>query len=643
MTLYGITFKGWLIPPGSAIDISKLDPWLRLDPEYRDKLFYYRTTAEEVVRQSQVGSDGSTAQWEIDAIEFDHDLLERENFLELCDARRGYQARMLKHYGGKYIVRRTANDAWLRASQAAMLNLALGLGRIECDESFELWCRVNNIRQHLEPLEHGQRVCGQCLKQIGDPDSYSPRIAKEVNRGRCPACRSEDTRWQVANLESDRHSATDALVTQIVAAPWVTAMVEAASTWQLANPDFDRKTVFDAIFIYPTRISMPDVVDLFEGITTCFLANPELDRLSVFEALFNTRPTPIGAIVDRGDIVGRQMKGGDVTKKGEKTMPDELATRFRRYQRVVEVLEMKLADPQFLRVEKRKRQMLMSVGIKYATLTHEHKQILVDHRAALIARIGAINAAETARARQAPQPTSWWAKLFGSASPSVRPGTVAIDLRKRFGPLGHLGPDVYFVEASKDLPPTPDNFEMAEECVEKYNSAVMKILDLEKRYERLRSEEEKPFWPYRFRGFDVKRIGDVKKGLRETEGELEKLGVSEAQIRRKYGLNDATIAQAAAYTGLTRELADKIRPVLLLQLKEGRQCPYCGGDVGDTPHADHIFPVTLGGLSTADNLVLVCEVCNLQKSGQTLAEFAVKYGRDRAVIEANLRALKKRF
>ena len=50
-------------------------------------------------------------------------------------------------------------------------------------------------------------------------------------------------------------------------------------------------------------------------------------------------------------------------------------------------------------------------------------------------------------------------------------------------------------------------------------------------------------------------------------------------------------------------------------------CPYCGGGLGESPHADHIYPVAKGGLSTEDNMIYVCQKCNMQKRDKTLLEF----------------------
>ena len=72
-------------------------------------------------------------------------------------------------------------------------------------------------------------------------------------------------------------------------------------------------------------------------------------------------------------------------------------------------------------------------------------------------------------------------------------------------------------------------------------------------------------------------------------------------------------------------------------------CPYCGGGLGAQPHADHIYPVAKGGLSTIANMVLVCAECNNKKAEHTLTAFIRLYGLDRGAIETRLTELGKDF
>lgn len=97
-------------------------------------------------------------------------------------------------------------------------------------------------------------------------------------------------------------------------------------------------------------------------------------------------------------------------------------------------------------------------------------------------------------------------------------------------------------------------------------------------------------------------------------------------------------AMAAAHQDNSRALAESVKR----RLKKGTTCPYCGGPLGDIPHADHIHPIKHGGLSVEANMVYVCAPCNLQKSDLTLREFARKTGRNRDEIERRLEQLGKR-
>lgn len=73
-------------------------------------------------------------------------------------------------------------------------------------------------------------------------------------------------------------------------------------------------------------------------------------------------------------------------------------------------------------------------------------------------------------------------------------------------------------------------------------------------------------------------------------------------------------------------------------------CPYCAVelDVVDV-HADHIYPVSKGGLSTIQNMVLVCSACNLKKRDLTWLAFVKKFTLDRHAIEKRLEEFEKDF
>lgn len=98
-------------------------------------------------------------------------------------------------------------------------------------------------------------------------------------------------------------------------------------------------------------------------------------------------------------------------------------------------------------------------------------------------------------------------------------------------------------------------------------------------------------------------------------------------------------AKLAAVDGKERKLAASVKS----KIRSTDDCPYCGGDLGVQPHADHIYPIAKGGLSVSANMVLVCAECNSRKSDRTLAQFIVAYDLDRDAIERRLKMLGKDF
>jgi 5-methylcytosine-specific restriction endonuclease McrA len=97
---------------------------------------------------------------------------------------------------------------------------------------------------------------------------------------------------------------------------------------------------------------------------------------------------------------------------------------------------------------------------------------------------------------------------------------------------------------------------------------------------------------------------------------------------------------AARDSGRMRERGWRVKKKLMLKQAE---CPYCGSDLGDRPHADHIYPVSKGGLSIEANMVLACESCNNKKGTLTLQAFIKAFALDRDAVEERLRQLRKDF
>lgn len=120
---------------------------------------------------------------------------------------------------------------------------------------------------------------------------------------------------------------------------------------------------------------------------------------------------------------------------------------------------------------------------------------------------------------------------------------------------------------------------------------------------------------------------------KKAENELKKAQA----VERKRAKTEQRDAMAKAYAGKTREQADIIRR----QLPRDHPCPYCFCALDARAHADHIHPVSRGGLSTARNMVYACSGCNQLKSNLTLIQFIWKFKRDAKKISQSLLALGK--
>ena len=81
---------------------------------------------------------------------------------------------------------------------------------------------------------------------------------------------------------------------------------------------------------------------------------------------------------------------------------------------------------------------------------------------------------------------------------------------------------------------------------------------------------------------------------------------------------------------------------LASQLNTFNRCPYCETKLSfDQSHVDHIHPVSKGGLSEDDNLVLVCASCNTSKGQKTLRAFCRDTDLNYDVVVARLEMIGK--
>lgn len=127
----------------------------------------------------------------------------------------------------------------------------------------------------------------------------------------------------------------------------------------------------------------------------------------------------------------------------------------------------------------------------------------------------------------------------------------------------------------------------------------------------------------------------AEKERRKDENERKKAQAAE----RKRAKTEQRDAMAKAYSDKTREQADIVRR----RLPRDHPCPYCFCELDARAHADHIHPVSKGGLSTVRNMVYACGECNQLKADLTLFRFIGKFKRNADQIFRNLHALGKDF
>jgi 5-methylcytosine-specific restriction endonuclease McrA len=164
------------------------------------------------------------------------------------------------------------------------------------------------------------------------------------------------------------------------------------------------------------------------------------------------------------------------------------------------------------------------------------------------------------------------------------------------------------------------------------------IFSQNRRFKELKSHLEiaKGCLPNAMKEAEEKRKETVEKRALRSKETAQKRKQEKEKEEKKYGKKEAL---AAAHLGEGRLRAKQIRDGLEISYR----CPYCGGNIGSTPHADHIYPLSLGGLSTDENMIFACSKCNLKKKDDTLRKFIQKNNLNRDKIEARLEKMGKSF
>lgn len=150
----------------------------------------------------------------------------------------------------------------------------------------------------------------------------------------------------------------------------------------------------------------------------------------------------------------------------------------------------------------------------------------------------------------------------------------------------------------------------------------------------------------------TKNLNDLKNEILRIEEEIKTLNnkivscnVETPKIRKVLKLVFPNIkkrtrerersAKIAAFDNKARTGAQTVKEDLLKIIKDKSRwkCPYC--DLNNSINeavADHIYPVNKGGLSTPENMVLICEDCNKKKSNLVLRAFCKKNNLDFNIV-----------
>jgi len=107
-----------------------------------------------------------------------------------------------------------------------------------------------------------------------------------------------------------------------------------------------------------------------------------------------------------------------------------------------------------------------------------------------------------------------------------------------------------------------------------------------------------------------------------------KKAIEKIQLMKKRANERERTAKINAFEKKNRSGAKSIKDKLLqlAKSKKNWSCCYCeeASNISDSV-ADHIHPVNKGGLTTLQNMVLICRDCNSKKTNLTLRRFCKKY------------------
>lgn len=153
-----------------------------------------------------------------------------------------------------------------------------------------------------------------------------------------------------------------------------------------------------------------------------------------------------------------------------------------------------------------------------------------------------------------------------------------------------------------------------------------------KKYNRILLSEKRKQFKGKEKSLNTK-IKNIDKKINKLDSEfyfLESLKRDLPYLLRRAKQREKT-AKIAAFDKKTRDASGTVRKDLVRAVKDKKnwKCPYCNikKDVFKS-EGDHIHPVSKGGLSTTQNMTLICKPCNKNKKTSTLRSFSKKFQLD---------------
>lgn len=170
---------------------------------------------------------------------------------------------------------------------------------------------------------------------------------------------------------------------------------------------------------------------------------------------------------------------------------------------------------------------------------------------------------------------------------------------------------------------------------QKTDNASRRLKSQEKRLARfVELENQVPTW-IAVLGLFVAQYDELRK-IEKVLASTMRRHQKKIEFERLHGI---AYAKASALDAKTRQRGSMNK----INLTITEKCPYCNGPMGSGPNADHIYPVKRGGLSTIENMVYCCQICNSRKGDKGLVEFLMAEGLDLDVVYETLRSMGKRI